>query len=537
MKIFGYEFKKEAKSEMPQAESNTYSSNVSYGQSYPIVSRNWDGEKTLGELGLVQRNIPDYLALRLRAYDAYTRTDLIRTVTGRFFKWIVGSGLKLQAEPNRKVLATEGIIMSDNVFQETAQNRFAVYANSKNCDYTGHKNLHALASDFFESAFLGGDALCIIRFKDYGPCAQFISGEFVKTPPLTDARVVEAQKNGGDIEHGIEYNSKGETVAYYVETLDKKTGLYEYERILAKGVKSGKVVAWLIFGQRLSPDHKRGVPVISQILEKAAKLDRYAEAAVGKAEQAAKITYAFVHDSYSTGENPLSEVVNNKRFKGVTTTEGATSSQVLADGLANRIIETTSNQAWNLPNGVKLESFSTDIETDFGVFYKAVFEALCAAVDVPPEVAIQAYNSNYSASRAAINSWGYVVDIARKSFADSFYAPFYSFWLEWEILSNKINAPGYLAASRDKNFMVTDSYAQNRFTGKNMPHIDPLKEIKAIREMLGVEDQTPLISREQAAESLNVGEWSENFLKNLEEEKIIPEDEPIEEETDDTVQG
>jgi hypothetical protein len=57
-----------------------------------------------------------------------------------------------------------------------------------------------------------------------------------------------------------------------------------------------------------------------------------------------------------------------------------------------------------------------------------------------------------------------------------------------------------------------------------MPHIDPLKEIKAVREMLGLSDTTPLISREQATEMLGAGQWDENLLKNLEEANLIPKE-------------
>jgi capsid protein len=267
-------------------------------------------------------------------------------------------------------------------------------------------------------------------------------------------------------------------------------------------------------------------------LEKVSKLDRYSEAAVGKAEQAAKIAYAFEHLEYSTGENPLSDVVSNKRFRGISTPSESASSQVLADGLANRIMETTSNQAWNLPNGVSLKSFGTDIETEFGAFYKAVFEAICSAAGIPPEVAMQSFNSNYSASRAALNIWAFNIDILRKKFADDFYIPFYSFWLEWEILNNKIDAPGYLEAAKTDNFMVIDSYTQCRFTGKNMPHIDPLKEVNAVRAMLGKDDNVALISREQATEYINAGNWNDNYLKNLEEEKIIEEDDTTNDNTE-----
>ena len=135
---------------------------------------------------------------------------------------------------------------------------------------------------------------------------------------------------------------------------------------------------------------------------------------------------------------------------------------------------------------------------------------------------MQKYNSNYSASRAAINSFGYIITVNRISFANQFYIPFYKLWLEHQILTNKIKADGYM--ENITNFMVTESFAQCRFIGKNMPHIDPLKEIKAVREMLGIDDNCPLISREQATELLNMGQWDENFMKSLEEENIIPKE-------------
>jgi capsid protein len=282
-------------------------------------------------------------------------------------------------------------------------------------------------------------------------------------------------------------------------------------------------LAWSVYGEKISSDHKRSVPEISQILEKANKLDRYTEAAVGKAEQAAKILNAITHQDYSTGENPLDDLVKRKlKVKGDGT---EVDSFVLGDGLANRITETTSNMTINMPPGSKLESFGTDIESDYAGFESANFNKISAASGVPPEVAMQMYNSNYSASRAAINGWGYVVDIDREDYSLQFYKPFYKLWLEFEILRNKIQAPGFIKALSNNDFMVIDSYAQCRFIGKNMPHIDPLKEIKAIRAMLGDNDQTALISREQATENLNAGEWNANYTKNKEESKMIPKEE------------
>jgi hypothetical protein len=501
--------------------------NGSYGYSYPIVNKKWDGEKTLGELGVVVRNVPDYERLRLRSYNAYATIDTVKIIASKFFYWKIGSGLKLQIEPNRNVLESEGIINDDTFYtkyQKLVESRFMVYANSKNCDYLKEKSLHELALDFDKATFLGGDTLAILRTDNSGVNVQFISGDHVKNPDVGSEYFGIATKNGNFIEDGIEIDSRGKHVAYFVNVKSSKTDLFtKYERIPAIGSKSKKRVAWLIYGNKISPDHLRGVPEISQSLEKINKLDRYTEAAVTKAEQAAKIVYAIEHEEFSTGESHLQSIIAKKR--GDSIIDGIGGDYTLADGLANKIEETTSGQTFNMPNGASLKSFNTEIETSFAEFNATIFKQISAGSDVPPEVAMQEYNSNYSASRAAINSFGHIISIKRTKFANDFYVPFFKYWLEYEILTNKIQAPGYI--ENIDNFMVTESYSQCRFTGKNVPHIDPLKEIKAVREMLGTDGAIPLISREQASEILGAGQWDENFMKSLEEEKLIPKQEII----------
>lgn len=531
MKILGFEFKRAEKSVSQEPQSTVYQGDYTYGHSYPIVNKNWDGEKTLGELGVVVRNIPDYQKLRLRSYHAYATIDTVKIIASKFFYWTIGVGLKLQAEPNRTVLESEGINNGADVyakFQKMVEARFMVYANSKECDYLKEKTLHELALDTYQGEFLGGDMLVIIRFDDNGPNIQLLSGDHVCNPGLDEISKVEERKNY--VEHGIEIDEKGAHVAYFVKT-KQHNDIDKYERIPAKGAKTGKRLAWLISGKKISPDHLRGVPAMAQSLEKINKLDRYVEAAVTNAEQGAKIVYSIEHQEFSSGESPLDQVVARKRNPGILSNANGDESNptVLADGLANRITETTSGQTFNLPNGASLKAFDSKIETNFGEFHSTVFKSISAGVDVPPEVAMQEYNSNYSASRAAINSFGYIIVINRQKFANDFYIPFYKLWLEWQVLNKKITAPGYI--ENITNFMVTESYTQCRFTGKNMPHIDPLKEIKAVREMLGIDGATPLISREQAVEMLNAGQWDENFMKYMEEEGIIPEEE-VEEETD-----
>lgn len=514
--VFGKDTKSEIKT-LP-ADSSFYDlgGSVIYGTTYPIITAKFDGEKTLGELGAVFNSIPDYERLRLRTYDAFLKTDTVKILTEKHVDWTIGSGLKLQSEPSKEFLELNKISVDVIEFQKSVETRFNLYSNSKYCDYSEERTLHQLANDVFKAKFLGGDALVICRVDSTGVNAQFVSGSHVKTPMTNDPLLKEVQDRGNNVRHGIEFDVKGKQVAYFVQVFESGNLIAKFIRVPAYGKSSKRKVAWMVYGQKISPDHVRGVPEMAQTLEKINKLDRYTEASVGKAEQAAKITYAIEHEVFSTGEDVLQQIADRKN-NILKTEDGHT----LGNGLAQTIVETTSNQTFNMPVGAKLKAFNSEIESNYSDFESANFNKIAAAANVPPEVALQMYNSNYSASRAAINGWGYVVSIDRNDFALDFYIPFFKLWLEVEILSNRIEAPGYIKALDSNDFMILEAYSKCRFIGKNMPHIDPLKEVKAIREMLGNTDEnkTPLISREQATEMLNVGDFHENFSKFTEENK------------------
>lgn len=496
----------------PQPESTQFIGGGKIGYN-PILFDVFDGEKTPGELGAVYDTLPDHLRLRLRAHDMNLKTDIIKIITGKFFKWVVGSGLKLQAEPNEVVLGMSNITEDFAKFKKEAEAAFNLYTSSKYSDYQRRDDFHDKASEAYESSFLGGDALCIIRVDKFGPNIQVIDGQQVETP-FDDG----AKGTGNRIEHGIELNKKGEHVAFWVRAKDDGDAI-THKRIKAKNA-NGNLVAWMIYSSKARIDHHRGIPMITSILEKVAKLDRYVEASVTKAEQTANVVYAFKHNADSTGENVLKGSLTSKKDNG----DGSAESIYEQNGkIAAMFRQGVSGQVINMTPGSDLAALSTANETTFDTFFRAVFVALCAAVDIPEEVALQKYDQNYSSSRAAINGWEYIVEIYRKRFSKKYYKPFYDVWLEHSILKDRIKSEGFLAAKRRGDFMAIEAYLFARFTGKKMPHIDPLKEAKAVAAMLGG-DSTPLISREQAAELLGVGDFNENIKKFSEEQKNLPDE-------------
>lgn len=480
----------------------------------PILDDVFDGEKTPGELGAIYDTMPDYLRLRLRAYDMNLKTDIVKIITGKFFKWVVGNGLKLQAEPDEAVLKISGIDADMTGFKRDVEALFNVYANSKYSDYHKKDWFHDKAAEAFKTAFLGGDCLCVLRIDKYGPNIQVIDGQQVSSP--FDEK---GKGENNTICHGIEMDKAGRHIAFWI-SVGGDTSTIEHKRILAEN-SNGNLMAWMVYGNKERIDHHRGIPVIASILEKISKLDRYVEASVTKAEQTANVVYAFEHDDSSTGENILTQQLSSKKGSGETEETAFEKNGRTAAMLR----QSTSGTVMNLTPGSKLISLANSGETSFNEFFRAIFVGLCASVDIPEEVALQKYEQNYSSSRAAINGWEHIVEIYRQKFSKKSYEPFYRVWLEYQILTQKVQAPGFLEAQASGDFMAVEAYFNARFTGKKMPHIDPLKEAKAIRSLLG-DDTTALISFEQAAEAMGSGDWMSNYKKHLEELKLVPK-EPI----------
>ena len=493
-----------------------------YDNLQPVRTAFFNGEKTPYEMGDVLNVLPDYNSLRLRSYEANLKSDVVKIITNKFFKWIIGSGLKLQSEPVLPVLVTEGITTDDLTnFKNSVESRYNLWAKSKHTDFIGQNNLHVQANNLFETTFLGGDALVILRVENGNLNVQIIDGQQVQTPYFDNEHRRAAETRGNVIKNGIEKDKRGRHVAFFIRVVKEGSLLGGFERIPVFGKLTNRKMAWMVYFKKHRIDHDRGIGALPAVLEKIEKLDRYTEAAVGSAEERAKLLYYIKHNRDSTGENPLQK----KMMRSLGGGENVDlDSYAEGEKQAKNITQTTSKQVYNLPIGADIGSPSVgSVQIEYPEFWRAVFNSIAAAVDIPPEVALQMYNSNYSASRAAINGWQHLMNVTRQKFSDDFYKPIYEMWLEIEVLKSKVSAPGYLKAIQQKNWFALEAYSNARFTGANIPHIDPKKEADAIRLMLGTDlAHVPLINLEQATERMNAGDWNENHKKHLEEQKQIP---------------
>jgi capsid protein len=464
-----------------------------FGHEYAIIQEVFDGEKTQGELGAPLSYIPSYTSLSYRSWQAYTESDLAQIIVKAHVNWVVGSGLKLQAEPIDYIIEQEGFEFDKTKFTKDTEFRFRLFAKTNDAVYNGMMNFNKQQRILYMNAAIGGDVLVIDRVGENGlPNRQIIDGIFVQDPGAD--KLEEARQRGNEIIHGVEVDKDKRHIRFYVRN---KKG--EFDTVEAIGEESGREVAFLYYGSDYRIDSVRGMPLLSAVLEKMKKLDRYNEAIVAGAEEKAKVPWTFEHDQHSTGENPdLSKLGN--MISGVDIPEDANVVDMTAQTTA--IKRTFEKEPYNLPVGASLKKLDSGMETDQEAFTTGNFIYICAALETPYEVALMKYVNSFSSSRMASQSFLFILQIKRTLFNDGCLSKFYNLFLDLQILTGKIKAEGYFTARNKKDVILLQAYRNSRFTGPGVPQADPGKEVKAEVEKM----KNHLTTHEKAIERLNDGD-------------------------------
>ncbi|OJV51658.1 MAG: hypothetical protein BGO31_00190 [Bacteroidetes bacterium 43-16] len=485
-----------------------------YMSSYSI---SFDGEKNLGEMGPVKNYTVDYNMLRARSWQMFLDSEICQLVFRRFATWVVGEGLKLKLEPNLDVLETEGIHLSEKevkAFTNQSEMRFKVWSNDFMSDYADMTTFQKQLEEIFLNAIIGGDCLVIQRVINNTLKTQIVDGANICTPwgcSYSGTDYISAE--GNRIRHGVEIDAKGQHVAYHV-----KTSPFTWERIKARN-KFGNRTAFMVYGLKYRIGEVRGLPLISAVMETASKMERYKEATLGSAEEAAKMVFTIEHQAFSTGENPLGQQLA-KIIKPTNNANGENPIDINGKQLADTVAATTNKRAINMPQGASLEAVESKKEVNFTPFYDGNAKYVFATVGIPPEVAMMLYTSNFSSSRAAMKDWEHTLIVRRDDLSLQAIKPVFAYWLDIEVLTNKIVAPQYLKSIMDKNQMALSAYRFSRFVGANVPHIDPYKEVRAAREKLGaLGKDLPLTTLEEAIEALGGGDVDSVLMYYAEELK------------------
>lgn len=471
-----------------------------------------NGEKNLGELGPERDYFLDYASFRSRGKQFYLDNEVAQMIINSMTEWVIGNGLSLESEPNEVALKQEGITLDVQDFSDQVEARYSVLKESKETSYSRMRNLSQEEVRAFLASNIGGGVLVVLRVNNGIVNYEIIDGVHVRHPAGgNDLNPTIIGDNGDRIINGVEMNNAGEHLAYWV-----LTHTYEYKRIPARSASTGLVMAFLYGGNEYTIDTTRTLPVLAGLFQTLQQMDDYKTATLGSAKSQNNIAYQVKTDIGGNSVNPLQDITAKAQNFDPNTDVPRDNNGV---ALANKVAAETNANVFLPGEGQEIVPLAkNEAELYFEAFWKTLFECVCAAAGMPPNVVLKRFDTSFSSARAAIKDWQHSLFLKRYKHGLGFLQPGYELQLHIDILNGKIIAPGYLKAFAKNNVVVLTAYRQARWVGDNVPEIDELKEVQAQRLMLGTAfDHVPLTTVKRATEALNNGSSKVNIATAIEE--------------------
>lgn len=431
-----------------------------------------------------------------RSRDLIMGTPLALGAVRKIRTNVVGMGLKLKSTIDAEVIG----LSSDEkeTMEKHIERVWELWAESTQCDMVRTSNFYELQSVALLSSLIDGDCFALLPFKKrageiFDLKVQLIESERCRNPPTL--------KNGKNIMNGVELGKSGEVEAYWFS--NPKTPLHPYgkpERVEAFGKKTGRQNV-LILMEKERIGQRRGVPLLAPVMEAIKQLGRYTDAELTAAVVSAMFT-VFI-------ENKLPETVGNG-FNGPAATqtaaentgadEGEVKNLALGNGLVVELDEgqTAKESNPNRPN------------TAFEGFMKAMCMQIGSALELPYEVLLNAFNSSYSASRAALLEAWKMYKMRRSWFVDDFCNPIFQEFMDEAVAKGYINAPGYF-----ENPLIRKAYLKCEWYGPTQGQLNPLQEVTAAIKRV----ENDFSTRSREAREMNGSSWSDNVKQRVIEEK------------------
>jgi capsid protein len=471
---------------------------VAWTQLEPYRHSYHDGSKFPGGFGPTEILVPDYWTLRQRSAQLFETNLYARGLIRRLVTNEIHNGLHLEATPEEAILGKPEDTLA--AWSETVENRFALWAkDSYLCDSGERLTFGAMQQLARQEALVVGDVLCVLQQdqRTRAPRVRLVNGAKVQSPLRSPAT------KGNRIVHGVELDPQGRHAAYWVTQADGTS-----KRLPAVGEKSGRRIAWLLYGTDRRIDDVRGKPLLGLVLQSLREIDRYRDATQRKANVLATIAGFITRDQ---DKAPGLGISGGAMRRGTATTldsPGQERSFKFQEHLPGIFIE-------QLQHGEEPKAFQVSGTTDqFSDFEEAIIHGIAWANEVPPEILKLGFSSNYSASQAAINEFKTYLNKTRTTFGENFCEPVYQEWLLGEVLAQRIEAQGLLEAWRDPaQWDQVGAWMSSDWSGNIKPAVDLSKLVKGYKELLEI----GAISYDRASRELTGTKFSKNVQKQRRE--------------------
>ena len=426
---------------------------------------------------------------------------------------VIGMGLQLKAKVDSETLGMTPEQAA--AWQRQTEAEFALWADDKRaCDATGVNDFYAMQQLAFSSWLTSGDSFVVIKQYDTTPLMPYalrlhiIEADRVRTPGKTGTMMTDGKaENGNKIFDGVEVDKNGAIVAYHIaNTYPGEVGSdpEKFVRVEAYGKRTGLPnVLQLMESERA--DQYRGVTYLAPVIEPLLQLRRYTDAELTAANIESCFA-AFVKTTAGASDNPFNEV-------GWGEVDGAPAGQeVSRDPNEYELGAGTIN--FMEPGEDVVFADPKRPANGFDAFVTAVATQVGAALEIPKDLLLKAFNASYSASRAALLEAWKAFQMRRKWFTSDFCRPVYEIWLSEAVARGRILAPGFFTDPR-----IRKAYLGSEWIGPSQGMLDPTKEIEA--EAMAIEHG--FSTHEQSTIRLNGGQWQDNVAQLDIERQLLRE--------------
>ncbi len=440
--------------------------------------------------------------LRIRARDLYAGGGLGRGAPATLVTNVVGWGIRPKPKIDTAVLG-----MSDEAaeaWQATALREFNLWAKTQMCDANRQHTFWEMQELAFRSMLVSGDVFALFGMKankrnPYQLVIRLIEADRVSTPNSNGTSEAENSDDGGRVVDGVKIDKDGEVAGFHIANYhplqDDTPGEMEWVFIEAFGKDTGMPnVLHLMTAER--PEQHRGIPFVSGMIEQVKQLDRYLNAELAASIVAAMLTVFITTDN--TDDDGYDSV-----------NDGISDDEKVTDDPMK--IELGNGNVYELPPGKKVDHIGENrAPTAFDNYVSRVITMIGSSMEIPYEVMMHRYDSNYTASRSAILDFWKVVRRYRQQFIQQFNQPIYEAWLAEAVALGRIDAPGFF-----DDPLVRDAWCGCQWIGTSQGHVQPVQEANAakIRMELGIS------SGEQEAMEYNGSNWMENIAQRGREEQ------------------
>lgn len=427
-----------------------------------------NGSKFAGGFGDTKVLTTDYWTLRARSSQLFETNLYARGLVRRLVTNIINTGLHLEAQPEETILGRERDSLSD--WAEDVEIRFALWgAEPWLCDWLEQATYGEIQETAFLEALISGDCLVVLRQDPVTRLSrvQLVRGDCVQSP-------AQQPRGGNKIEHGVELDAQGRQVAYWIRQSDGTA-----KRLPAYGEKSGRRLAWLVYGADRRLDQVRGKPILALALQALLEIDRYRDSTQRKATINSMLAMFIEKTAPTPGSKPMA--AGAVRVGAIANTEDSSAPRRfnVAEHMPGAVMD-------ELAVGETPKAFpSNGTDLSFGEFERAIIAGLAWGFEVPPEILVLSFGSNYAASQAAINEFKIFLNRVRTRWGERFCQPIYVEWLLATVLAQKIQADGLIESWRDwKNYDVFCAWTSADWSGNIKPAVDLSKLVKAYGEMV-----------------------------------------------------